>query len=519
MINIIGCYIRLSQADNKNDESDSVVNQRMLIHNYINAHSELHVAQILDFVDDGYTGTNTDRPAFQRMIQMAQCGQIQCIIVKDFSRFARNYISMGDYVEQIFPMLGIRFISINDNYDSADAQNMSDSLSLALKSVLNTFYSRELSKKMTAYFSQKMESGEHIGNPCFGYTKNKEGTKFIPDPEAAGIVRMIFDLALAGKSRTEIADILNEQGVPTPALYKQKNGSAMNCLTTPYPIWDHVKVSTILRQEAYTGRLVMRKRVKIAPCSKRKRKTDSLEQIVRENAHMAIVTTEEFDRVQELIPKQKGWDRRHQRQYPLKGLVRCGNCVRCMTLKKNSAGGYFVCPDHYNKSSLCPPQRYPMHDIEQALLCTIQQYLKLSAADFTRQKAQAPTIPSDRYQAILREKDDLLIRKRQCYEDYVADNLTLEEYRKQKDAYTKRGQELDQEIADCEKCLELPALPISAEFKLQNYPFMTWLDTKELNREMAICFVDSIYLHEDHMKINWKYRDLFGAFLNEGESI
>ena len=176
MINTIGCYIRLSQADNKYDESDSVMNQRILIHKYIHEHPDLCGAQILDFTDDGYSGTNTDRPAFQRMIQMAQCGQIQCIIVKDFSRFARNYISMGDYVEQIFPMLGIRFISINDNYDSADAQNMSDSLSLALKSVLNTFYSRELSKKMTAYFSQKMESGEHIGNPCFGYTKNKEGT-------------------------------------------------------------------------------------------------------------------------------------------------------------------------------------------------------------------------------------------------------------------------------------------------------------------------------------------------------
>lgn len=515
MINTIGCYIRLSQTDNKSDESNSVVNQRMLIHNYINAHSELHGAQILDFVDDGYTGTNTDRPAFQRMIQMAQCGQIQCVIVKDFSRFARNYIAMGDYAEQIFPMLGIRFISINDNYDSADIQNMSDSLSLALKSVLNTFYSRELSKKMTAYFSQKMESGEHIGKPCFGYTKNKEGTKLIPDPEAAEIVRMIFDLALAGKSRAEIADILNTQGFPPPALYKKKNGSAMNCLTTPHPIWDHVKVSAILRQEVYTGRLVMRKRVKTAPCSKTCRKTDFSEQIVRENAHEAIVTKEEFDRVQELMPKQKGWDRKNQRAYPLKGLVRCGNCGRCMSLYLNKAGGYFVCPDRYNKSSLCPPKRYPMHDIEQAVLCTIQQYLKLSAADCTPKMAQAPTMHSDRYQAILREKDDLLLRKRQCYEEYVVGGLTLEEYKNQKDVYTKRGQELEQEIADCEN----PAKPVAEELKLQNSPVMTWLDEKELNREMAISFVDSIYLHEDHIKINWKYRDFVGEFSNEGEGI
>ena len=515
MIKVIGCYIRLSQSDNKNDESDSVVNQRMLIHNYINAHSELHGAQILDFVDDGYTGTNTDRPAFQRMIQMAQCGQIQCIIVKDFSRFARNYISMGDYVERIFPMLGIRFISVNDHYDSAGAQNMSDSLSMALKSILDTFYSRELSRKMTSYFSQKMESGEHIGKPCFGYTKNKEGTKLIPDPEAASIVRMIFDLALTGKSRSEIVNILNEQGIPTPALYKKKNGSSMNCLTTPNPIWDHVKVSTILRQEAYTGRLVMHKRIKTAPCSKTYRKTDSSEQIVRENAHEAIVTKEEFDRVQELMPKQKGWNRKNQRAYPLKGLVRCGNCGRCMSLYLNKAGGYFVCPDRYNKSSLCPPKRYPMHDIDQAVLCTIQQYLKLAAADCTRKKAQAPTISSGKHQSILREKDDLLRRKRQCYEDYVAGNLTLDEYKKQKEAYTKRGQELEQEIADCEN----PAKPVAEELKLQNSPVMTWLNEKELNREMAISFVDSIYLHEDHMQINWKYRDFVGEFLNEGEGI
>ena len=186
-----------------------------------------------------------------------------------------------------------------------------------------------------------------------------------------------------------------------------------------------------------------------------------------------------------------------------------------MSLYLNKAGGYFVCPDRYNKSSLCPPQRYPMHDIEQAVFCTIQQFLKLAAADCTRKKAQAPTISSGKHQSILREKDDLLRRKRQCYEDYVAGNLTLEEYKKQKDAYTKRGQELDREIADCENS----TMPVTEELKLQNSPVMTWLDEKELNREMAISFVDSIYLHEDHMKINWKYRDFIGEFSNEGEGI
>ena len=160
-----------------------------------------------------------------------------------------------------------------------------------------------------------------------------------------------------------------------------------------------------------------------------------------------------------------------------------------------------------------------MHDIEQALLCTIQQYLKLSAADFTSKKAQFPTRHSDRYQSILREKDGLILKKSQCYEDYVAGSLTLEEYRKQKDAYTKRIQELNREIANYEKNLVFPVMSVTEELKIHDNTIMTWLDTKELNREMAICFVDSIYLHEDHMKINWKYRDFFGAFLNEGESV
>ena len=328
MTNELACYIRLSHADDDLDEnqyeSSSVSNQRELIHKYLASHAEFSKWRIHEFVDDGYSGTTENRPEFQRMIRMVRQGQIRCIIVKDFSRFARNYITMGDYLEQIFPCLGVRFISINDSYDSSISTNISDNMTMVLKSILNGYYSRDLSAKMYSYNTQKMKNGEFVGTPCFGYVMNPERTHFIIDPDAAKIVREIFDLALSGKTRPEIVTILNNEGHPTPAEYNRQRGYGKSQMITSHPLWDHIKVSRILREPAYTGTLIMRKRVHVSPCSKHKRQTDPSEQFIKENAHEAIVTQEEFEKIQKQMPKKKGWNRENQRSYPLKGIARCG---------------------------------------------------------------------------------------------------------------------------------------------------------------------------------------------------
>ena len=228
MANEIGCYIRLSHADDDlgedQYESDSITNQRELIYRYLSAHPEFSGWRIHEFVDDGYSGTNENRPEFQRMINLTRHGQIKCIIVKDFSRFARNYITMGDYLEQIFPFLGVRFIAINDGYDSSITTNITDNMSMVLKSILNSYYSRDLSAKMFSCNTQRMKNGSFTGSPCFGYRMNPERTHFVIVPEAAEIVRFIFDLALAGKTRSEIVTILNDRNTPTPAEYNRQHG-------------------------------------------------------------------------------------------------------------------------------------------------------------------------------------------------------------------------------------------------------------------------------------------------------
>lgn len=251
----IACYIRLSQADDDLNqgtrelyESSSISHQRELIHTYLKEHPEFDGWNIREFVDDGYSGTSDKRPEFQRMIELARRGQIHCIIVKDFSRFARNYIMMGDYLEQIFPFLGIRFISINDGYDSNLNVNVTDDMSVVLKSILNSYYSRDLSAKMFSFNTQRMQSGNHTGVPCFGYVMNEERTHFVVDPEAAKIVRQIFDLALQGTTRTEIARILNSQSLPTPAEYNRLHGYSRSQMTTTAPLWKMSKrgESTVL---------------------------------------------------------------------------------------------------------------------------------------------------------------------------------------------------------------------------------------------------------------------------------
>lgn len=216
-------YIRLSLADQDTgtfkDESESVSNQRALIQNYIETHEEFHDWNVQEFVDDGYTGTNGDRPKFQEMLERTKRGEIQCIIVKDFSRFARNYILVGEYLEQIFPFLGVRFISINDGYDSKTSTSTADNMSMVLKSVLNAYYSKELSQKIRTTFDQKMKRGEILGHPPFGYVLNDERTQYIIDPEAAKTIKRMFDLAYEGKTLNEIAGILTAENYLVPSVY------------------------------------------------------------------------------------------------------------------------------------------------------------------------------------------------------------------------------------------------------------------------------------------------------------
>lgn len=523
-MNELACYIRLSHADDDLDEnqyeSSSISNQRELIHKYLASHAEFAKWHIHEFVDDGYSGTTENRPEFQRMIHMVRQGQIRCIIVKDFSRFARNYITMGDYLEQIFPCLGVRFISVNDGYDSSISTNISDTMTMVLKSILNGYYSRDLSAKMVSFNTQRMKNGDFVGTPCFGYVLNPERTHFMVDPEAAKIVRQIFDLALSGKTRPEIVTILNEEGHPTPAEYNRLHGHGKSQMITSHPLWDHVKVSKILREIAYTGTLIMRKRVPVTPCSKHKRTTLPSEQYVRENAHEPIVSKEEFDRIQEMLPKRKGWNRENQKNYPLKGIARCGICGKVMAFRNSPKPGVLQCPESVLAHSICSPTVFPLPELENTVLQCVKPLMKITLQMERKYNRDYTIERSNKCQQTIvelqKKKKQLQQQKAQSYEDYISGLMTLEEYLSLKSSHTTSGQDIDVQLAALEKQeITLSYALMPSDLHQASEHAKAAVNNETLTSEMVQNFIDKIYIFDTHIEIQWKFKDLFEQFMLE----
>ena len=221
----IAIYLRLSLADGdlkkgSKDESNSIENQRMLLHDYIGKQEDLF-GEIVEYVDDGYTGTNFNRPAFQKMIVDLKQGNIKVIMVKDLSRLGRDYIGVGDYIEQIFPLMGVRFIAVNNSFDSMKLNNGTPGIEVAVSNLVNNMYSRDIAKKVRAALETNWKNGKATcTNVPFGYVWNKKGgRRWEIDPEAAPCVKKVFELALSGRNTTQIAYGMNELNLPTPGLY------------------------------------------------------------------------------------------------------------------------------------------------------------------------------------------------------------------------------------------------------------------------------------------------------------
>ena len=247
----IAIYIRLSVEDkNKKVESVSVSNQRLLLRKYVDEH--FPETEVAEFVDDGYTGTNFERPAVQRLLGQVQEGQINCVIVKDFSRFGRNRLEVGYFVEQVFPLYGVRFIAVNDYYDSDDYKEDTGGINMAFKYLVNEQYSRDLGKKSLAARIARAKKGETIHKHCpYGY--KKMNNQLVIDDYAASVVRKIFSLFANGNSTTQIARILCDEKILTPAEYRKKNNNPDYELTQHSYEWGRYAILTALRNEQYIG--------------------------------------------------------------------------------------------------------------------------------------------------------------------------------------------------------------------------------------------------------------------------
>ncbi|MDD3139937.1 MAG: recombinase family protein [Lachnospiraceae bacterium] len=335
----VALYLRLSQEDEDLDEtkreSNSVTNQRNLMRQYIKDHSDLTGKEVVEYADDGFSGTNFSRPEFNRMIKDVMYGNIECVIVKDLSRFGRNYIESGNYLEKIFPLCNVRFISINDHFDSDDYKGVTGGINMAFKNFMNTMYSKDISQKVTVAMRTRAEAGQFLAPfPAYGYRKNPEKIhQLIIDEEAAGVVRKIFRMAADGIGKHAIARCLNEEGVVTPVVYMNAHGINKRAYKEKEKkLWTHSTVADMIRNEVYLGKIIWNKSRRAEVGSHRQIKLPREQWIIIEGCHEAIVTRELFD---EANAHAFTGEKRMLKQDKTPGLFSCGSCRRRMTLNGN----------------------------------------------------------------------------------------------------------------------------------------------------------------------------------------
>jgi DNA invertase Pin-like site-specific DNA recombinase len=303
---VIAKYIRLS-IDDKQSESMSVENQRLILDDFINAMPEDNI-QVLEFVDNGQSGTNFERPAFQELLNLARQGKIDCLCIKDFSRFGRNSLESGYFIEQIFPLYGIRFIAVTDNFDSDDFKGTTGGIETTFRHLLSEQYSRDLSKKIKSAAHSRMLRGEHQSGRClYGYRKGADG-KLEVDETAAENVRLIFNMFLNDKKIKEIQKKLLEKRVPTPGECSASQGKKVKghaAFSEPEFSWERSKIRSILGDEQYVGTYVAGICTSAGVGSRKFVRKEESEWIKIPNHHPAIIEKEIFDTVQERLRKLK----------------------------------------------------------------------------------------------------------------------------------------------------------------------------------------------------------------------
>ena len=347
-------YLRLSQEDgdisvSDKNESNSISTQRDLIQAFLRKQAD--ILYEAEFCDDGYTGTNFDRPGFTDMMKAVREKRVDCIIVKDLSRFGRDYIESGKYIQKIFPMLGVRFIAINDGYDSADTENQSNDFVLPFKNLINDSYCRDISIKSRSNLEVKRRNGEFVGNfAVFGYMRSPDDKhKLIVDEEAAVVVRNIFNWKQEGWNAQQIANHLNKLRFPSPMEYKKKCGHnyRTSFKTKTVAQWSAVAVLRILKNPVYTGVLEQGKTTTPNYKVKTRIVKDESKWARVENAHEAIITPAQFELVQTVLGLDTCRAEGQDEIYPFSGMIYCADCQSPMIHRTATAGGkkyqYYMC--------------------------------------------------------------------------------------------------------------------------------------------------------------------------------
>ena len=437
---VLAFYIRLSSEDRDlktnalKNESNSVFNQRRLLQDYYDTHESLHGYKVIVFCDDGVTGTHFDRPKFDELIEMARNQEIHCIMVKDLSRFGRNFLEMGNYLELILPLYGVRFISINDAFDSDDYLGVTGGLELALRNLINNMYSRDLSTKVRSAYRTRNLRGEYWGGSGFyGYQVHPHNKKrLIVDEQVRDIIVMIFESCVSGMTTSEVAQMLNDMGIPSPLEHKRRNGGFYNGVVKEETgIWLKGAVRKILTDERYTGKMITNIRETEEVGKPKMRSLPRDQWIIVPGTHEAIISEELFRAAQNALQGRIRNVNKNTAGNRANNLFVCGCCGR--KLRKNPAKEpHLVCPKNDSiKGAECAGLFVNQAQIEQAVL----QMLREQSRIFLEQHCLMQACIDKKLSSIQTELDAntnmtrrLQSRKAELYEQYRAGSISREKF-------------------------------------------------------------------------------------------
>lgn len=525
-------YLRLSQEDgdisvSDKNESNSISTQRDLIQAFLRKQAD--ILYEAEFCDDGYTGTNFDRPGFTDMMKAVREKRVDCIIVKDLSRFGRDYIESGKYIQKIFPMLGVRFIAINDGYDSADTENQSNDFVLPFKNLINDSYCRDISIKSRSNLEVKRRNGEFVGNfAVFGYMRSPDDKhKLIVDEEAAVVVRNIFNWKQEGWNAQQIANHLNKLRFPSPMEYKKKCGHnyRTSFKTKTVAQWSAVAVLRILKNPVYTGVLEQGKTTTPNYKVKTRIVKDESKWARVENAHEAIITPAQFELVQTVLGLDTCRAEGQDEIYPFSGMIYCADCQSPMIHRTATAGGkkyqYYMCSGNKRDKDSCTTHNIKCELVEKVVLATVQAHISM-AIDIDNAMKRVEALDWEKREickidaqisAMELDVEKFNNIKMELYEDLKSDLITKEEYHSFKNDYDIRIQSIRQQIAGLvsqRNAVEGGLTSVQGWFA----QFRKYENIEKLTRLTIVSLIERVEINENKdIHVKFRHADQFTAAL------
>ena len=515
-------YVRLSREDGDREESNSVTGQKDLIRDFFVRNPDLHEYGMK--VDDGFTGSNFQRPAFQEMIADVKAGKINCIVVKDLSRFGRDHLEAGEYIERIFPFLGVRFIAINDHYDSLHSDGDSDALILPVKNLINEAYCRDISIKVRSQLEIKRRHGDFIGSfAVFGYQKNPDDhNRLMVDEYAAGVVRDIFKWKLEGISAGDIADRLSQAGIPTPMDYKRSQGLSYSTSfrTKRESTWSAGMVLRILKNPIYIGVLEQGRVTTPSYRVKRVVNKPRAEWAVVEGCHEPIIDRFDFESVQKVLALDTRTSVSGKAVEMFSGMVYCGECGGAMVRKTIPSGKkkyvYYVCAAHKNEKTC---YSHTLRDIAlneivlEALKKHIQDVIDLSDLMGMMDAAKLQQVTVRKMRARLENKRSEIDRcqtlLRSLYESLADGIIDQREYQELKRTYSRQRTEAEEqaEAIQAEMNRELTNLSFGCGWMDQ---FRKHQNIEELDRTIIVSLIERVMVFRNHrVEIVYRWHNEF----------